>query len=203
MPLEADIRRATNDLIQQRLYHEALLYLEEASAGNGKLRPFIEYLRGQVYIAMRDFVRARKHYEISFQNDYRIESAEMIATLLMAEGKLENAIEFLEHTIAGENENLRMLKFDLCKFYAISDRFQEADRIMGEILPGLAPPLPDQLTSEALMLKTAIIAEFENLDKFPNIKAFFSMVERVSLPHQKKTKDGKKKGADGPDESSP
>ena len=201
MPSETDIRRGTNDLLQQHLYEEALLYLDGVDTDNGKLRPFVEFMRGHVFLAMRDFARARRHYEMSFVNEYRVESAEMIATLLLAEGRLESAIEFLERTIAGESENLRMLRFDLCKFYVISDRFQEAERIMGSILPGLAPPLPPILSSEAQMLRTAIMSEFETLESFPNIRGFLAMVEGAAIPVQC---DGYElKGAGGQDELRP
>ncbi len=198
MSAETEIRRATNDLVQQRLYEEALLYLEGIDQDNGSMRPFVEFMRGHVYIAMRDFARARKHYELSFFNNYRVDSAEMIATLLMAEGKLESAIEFLERTIAQENENLRLLRFDLCKFYVISDRFNDADRIMGSILPGLAPPLPDVLASEAMVLRTAILSEFENLEEFPNIRVFLSLVDGVIAPAE--DKPHRQKGAGHKDE---
>jgi len=201
MPSESDIRRGTNNLIQQHLYEEALLYLDGVDNDNGRLRPLVEFMRGYVFLAMRDFARARRHYELSFENEYRVESAEMIATLLLAEGKLESAIEFLERTIAGENENLRMLRFDLCKFYVISDRFQEAERIMGSILPGLAPPLPPVLSSEAQMLRAAILSEFETLEKFPNIRGFLAMVEGAAIPVPGEADNPK--GADGQDEASP
>ena len=201
MPAEADIRRAANDLVQQRLYEEALLYLDGVDNDDDRLRPFVEFMRGHVYIAMRDFTRARRHYELSFENEYRVESAEMIATLLMAEGKLESAIEFLERTIAVENENLRMLKFDLCKFYVISDRYKEAERIMAGILPGLVPPLPEVLSSEAQVLRTAILAEFEDFEGFPNIRAFLALVEGAATPAQ--GRENEPKGTDEQDEPSP
>jgi tetratricopeptide (TPR) repeat protein len=201
MSAETDIRRATNDLVQQRLYEEALLYLEGVESDDGSLRPFVEFMRGHIYIAMRDFTRARMHYKLSFENEYRVESAEMIATLLMAEGRLDAAIEFLERTIASENENLRLLKFDLCKFYVISDRFQDADRTMASILPGLAPPLPESIASEAHMLRTAILAEFEGMESFPNIRVFMSLVDGSVIPAGKDASH--LKGAEGRDESSP
>jgi tetratricopeptide (TPR) repeat protein len=178
MPSEAEqVQRATNELITQRLYDEALLYLDEVENNDTSMKPLVEYMRGQVFIAMRDFSQARKHYELSFENEYRVNSAKMIATLLLAEGHLEKSIDFLERTIAKETENIKLLKYDLCKFFVISDHYEDAERIMGEILPGLVPPLPPSIADDALTFRAAINSEFDSLEGLPNIKAFLALVE--------------------------
>ncbi len=196
MPSEAEqIQRATTELINQRLHDEALLYLDEMENSDNSLKPLVEYLRGQVFIAMREFAQARKHYELSFKNDYRVRSAEMIATLLLAEGRLESSIDFLERTVAEETENIRLLKYDLCKFYVISDQYKDAERLMGEILPGLAPPLPPGIADDASTLRSAILSEYENLEGFPNIRAFLALIGDENDPANTKVND--EKGAEG------
>ncbi len=71
MPSEAEqIQRATTELINQRLHDEALLYLDEMENTDNSIKPLVEYLRGQVFIAMREFAQARKHYELSFKNEF-------------------------------------------------------------------------------------------------------------------------------------
>jgi tetratricopeptide (TPR) repeat protein len=205
MPSEVDhIQRATSELINQRLYDEAILYLDEMENQDSGIKPLVEYLRGQVFIAMRDFTQARKHYELSFKNEFRVRSAEMIATLLLAEGRLESSIDFLEYTIAEETENIRLLKYDLCKFYVISDQYRNAERLMGEILPGLAPPLPPGIAEDAYTLHSAVLSEYENLDDFPNLKAFLSLIEGPTPPVEDAGEGGdEEKGAEGQDVSSP
>jgi tetratricopeptide (TPR) repeat protein len=176
------IQQAVNDLVKEKMYNEALLYLEGIEKQESLLKPFADFQRGQVFIAMRDFARARKYFELSFTNEYRIPAAEMIATLLLAEGRLDKCIDFLANTIARETENIRLLRFDLCKFYVISDRYADAERLMGEILPGLAPPLPPGIAGDAPTLQTAIKAEYETLDGFPNLKAFLDLVDGKGFP---------------------
>jgi hypothetical protein len=175
-----NIQRTVADLVKDKLFDEALLYLDGVVKEDSIMQPLVDYYRGQVFIAMRDFVRARKHFEQSFRNDYRIPAVEMIATLLLAEGHLDRCIDFLAGTIARETENIRLLRFDLCKFYVISDRYIDAERLMGEILPGLARPLPRGIADDAPTLRTAIKAEYETLDGFPNLKAFLELVDGVS-----------------------
>ena len=204
MPSEADhIQRATSELINQRLYDEAILYLDEMENQDSSMKPLVEYLRGQVFIAMRDFTQARKHYELSFKNEFRVRSAEMIATLLLAEGRLESSIDFLEHTIANDTENIRLLKYDLCKFYVISDQYKDAERLMSEILPGLAPPLPPGIADDANTLRSAILCEYENLDELPNLKAFLSLIEGSPPSEEETTVEvDVEKGTEGQDVSS-
>jgi hypothetical protein len=68
---------------------------------------------------------------------------------------------------------------------------------MGEILPGLAPPLPPSIADDAFTFRAAIKSEFETLEEFPNIGKFLSLVEGGAFLAD--PPEDKGKGAAGPD----